>query len=160
MSDTTTPPTTPTRQVPISEAAWLLKVSRRTVERRLSAGLLTGRKVGGHWLVDVPHIVPNVVPQPPTPIRQDIDKPNADVHNPDIDVLRARVSELCDTLTTEKAEAIREADALAVQVSELDWEKAGLVEKLGDVTGERDYLRNALAAALTRPPISRRRPKA
>jgi len=45
----------------------------------------------------------------------------------------------------------RQADALAVQVSELDWEKAGLLEKLGDLTGGRDYLRQALAAALTRP---------
>jgi hypothetical protein len=86
MSDPTTPPTTTTRQVPISEAA---RVSE--------------------------------------------------------------LSHLCDTLTTEKAEVIRQVDALAVQVAELEREKAGLVEKLGDLTGERDYLRNALAAALTRP---------
>ena len=39
------------------------------------------------------------------------------------------MSGLCDTLATEKAT---------------------LLEKLGDVTGERDYLRQALAAALTR----------
>ena len=68
MSGTTTLPTTPARQVPISEAARLLKVSRRTVERRHSSGTLEGQ-----------------------------------------------------------------------------------LKKLGNVTGERDYLRNALAAALTRP---------
>jgi len=61
------------------------------------------------------------------------------------------LSELCDTLATEKAEAIRQVDTLAGQVAELEREKAALVEKLGDLTRERDYLRQALAAALTRP---------
>jgi len=63
----------------------------------------------------------------------------------------SELSELCDTLATEKAEAIRQVDTLAGQVAELEREKAALVEKLGDLTRERDYLRQALAAALTRP---------
>jgi len=73
MSDTTTTPTT-TRQVPLSEAARLLKVSRRTVERRLSTGTLEGRKEGGQWLVVVPCAPPDVpqpMTDPTTPIRQD-----------------------------------------------------------------------------------------
>lgn len=44
------------RQLTLDEAATLLGVSRRTVQRRLSDGTLTGRKQAGRWLVNVPDV--------------------------------------------------------------------------------------------------------
>ena len=42
------------RQLSLNDTAKALGISRRTVERRLASGKLTGRKVDGVWLVDVP----------------------------------------------------------------------------------------------------------
>lgn len=43
-----------THQVDIQEACRLLNVSRSTVLRRIQSGQLTGQKVSGKWLVDIP----------------------------------------------------------------------------------------------------------
>lgn len=43
-------------QMSLDEAAVVLGVSRRTIQRRLKEGALTGQKRGGRWLVNVPSI--------------------------------------------------------------------------------------------------------
>jgi excisionase family DNA binding protein len=97
-----------TRQVSIDEAAQILGLSRRTIERRLTDGRLSGHRQGVRWLVDVPvsHDAPT-----PFPDRRD------------------------DAKTRKLSEVTRERDELARRVADLE--------------GERDYLRQALAAALT-----------
>lgn len=42
------------RQVPLEEAMQLLGISRSTVSRRLKDGSLTGHKMHGKWLIDLP----------------------------------------------------------------------------------------------------------
>ncbi len=44
------------RQMSLDEAAVVLGVSRRTVQRRLKEGALTGQKRAGRWLVNVPTV--------------------------------------------------------------------------------------------------------
>src|SRR5690242_19258348 len=45
---------TMTRHLPIDDAARVLGVSRKTIERRLKSGTLTGHLDGRRWLVAVP----------------------------------------------------------------------------------------------------------
>ena len=103
------------RQVSLDDAAHILNLSRRTVQRRLADGSLTGQKVAGRWLVDVPD---------DTVISQEGDTGT-------VVALQAQVTQLSqerDGLARDRGEMARQIEAL---------------------TGERDYLRSALAAALT-----------
>ena len=50
------------RQLGLNDTAKALGISRRTAERRLASGKLTGRKVDGVWQVDVP-ITATAAPQ-------------------------------------------------------------------------------------------------
>lgn len=150
-----------TRQVPIDEAARLLGLSRRTIERRLNRGTLTGSKTGGRWLVDVP---PSELTT--TATRQEADTGEVDVpvsHLSGVsqraealavqlaeatvrgDALAAQVSQLSGQL----AEVTRQCDSLAAQVSQLSATGDVLRQRVEELTSERDYLRSALAAALT-----------
>ena len=108
--------------MPLDEAAKALGLSRRTVQRRLAAGTLTGRKQGTIWLVDVPTTTPAAI----------------------TDALMVRLAD------TERhlADVTRERDTLARQLADTERELAHARERLTATEGERDYLRQ-LAAALT-----------
>lgn len=108
-----------TRRVTLEEACAVFGLSRRTVQRYLADGRLKGEKVGGRWLVDAPAIRPSVTSDAP-------------------EEATTRQSDL----TRQLSEVTQERDTLARQVG-------ALTEKLEAVTGERDYLRDALAASLT-----------
>ena len=85
----------------ITEAARLLRVSRRTVQRRVKSGALSGVKHEGRWLVDIPTDV-------------DIER-----HTPDTDALLSQV----DALT-------RERDQLEQRVEDLSHDKTYLEQAL------------------------------
>jgi hypothetical protein len=53
---------TDVRQMGLNDTAKALGISRRTVERRLASGKLTGQKIDGLWQVDVP-ITATATPQ-------------------------------------------------------------------------------------------------
>jgi len=92
-----------TRQVSIDEAARILGLSRRTVERRLTSGRQSGRKDGGRWLVDV------------TIDAATVQREQADHDRRAIDELTRKVAEL-----THQAEALTdERDALTRRIDEL-----------------------------------------
>ena len=113
---------TETTPLPLDEAAKALGLSRRTVQRRLAAGTLTGRKQGTIWLVDVPTTTPAAM----------------------TDALRVRLAD------TERhlADVTREYDSLARQLADTERELGHAKELLEATIAERDYLRQ-LAAALT-----------
>lgn len=117
---------TETRQVPLTEAARLLGISRRTAQRRLESGALTGAKVGARWYVDVV-AEPTEPPTAPEPLTV----------APTVALL-VEVIDLRATL----AEVSADRD-------ELRHESALLRTKLDSAESERDYLRSALAASLT-----------
>lgn len=78
-----------------------------------------------------------------TAVRQTHSKDGIAVRSPDTDVMR------------EVTELSYRCDVLAVEKAKLEREKASLLEKMGVLANERDYLKNALAAALSRSvPIS------
>jgi len=142
--------TTPDRLVTLDQAAAVLGVSRRTIERRLAKSELNGKRDGKTWLVELPKLLPA-----------------------ENDTLRARVVELSDKvgqLTAEREQLSRslseaqderhrlreqliqvtnEREELSQQARRLDSEAAVLRAQLEAVTGERDYLRQAHAASLT-----------
>ena len=74
-----------------------------------------------------------------TAARQTHSKDGTAVRSPDTDVMR------------EVTELSYRCDVLAVEKAKLEREKASLLEKMGVLANERDYLKNALAAALSRP---------
>ena len=100
------------RQVSVTEAARLLGVSRRTIERRVKDGTLTVTRDGRRRLV--------ALPEGASTVTED-----------GTDTTEARLSQ---TLA---------------QCAELSAECAVLRQRVADVTTDRDYLRSALAAALT-----------
>jgi excisionase family DNA binding protein len=117
---------TETHRLPLTEAARLLGISRRTAQRRLESGALTGAKVGARWFVDV---VTEPLAEPTEPESRALDPAVA---------LLAEVSALRSTL----AEVVSDRDSLR-------HESALLRAKLDSAESERDYLRSALAASLT-----------
>ena len=112
--------------MPLTEAAKLLGISRRTAQRRLESGALTGQKVGARWLVDVV-AEPTEPPTAPEPLTV----------APTVALL-VEVIDLRATL----AEVSADRDNLR-------HESALLRVRLDSAESERDYLRSALAASLT-----------
>lgn len=89
----------------------------------------------GERMAEVPHGSLRATRQAATGVLEAPGKNGPDLHNQDISVLRAEVMELsypCEALVAEKAE--------------LGYEKASLLEKVGLLASERDYLKSALAA--------------
>jgi len=120
---------TETTPLPLDEAAKALGLSRRTVQRRLAAGTLTGRKQGTIWLVDVPTTTPAAM----------------------TDALRVRLADTVRHLadvTRERDSLAGSVPALARQLADSERELSHAQERLTATEGERDYLRQ-LAAALT-----------
>lgn len=97
----------------------------------------------------VPHGVPQTPTGATTPIQQAPD-------NPDLDVLQARLSEsseLCDTLTRDKADLIRQVDALADQWAGSERDRTEL-SKLEELPALRQQIAD-LRAALERSEAER-----
>lgn len=93
---------------------------------------------GGHKpgenMADVPHDMPSATRQATAALRPTHSKDGTAVCTQDISALRGEVAELsyrCDMLAAERAK--------------LEREKASLLEKVGLLASERDYLKTALA---------------
>lgn len=121
---------TETRQLPLTEAARLLGISRRTAQRRLTDGTLTGVKVGQKWLIDV-DLAQVAAPEP----RQDS---ATSAYLAELGIVRAQLTE-----------ALTECNTLRQDCATVRAECATLARRATDLESERDYLRQALAAALT-----------
>jgi ribosomal protein S15P/S13E len=100
-----------TQQVSIQDACRLLRLSRRTVQRRLADGTLTGRKEAGKWVVDVP------LTRPEGSQEQDRSA---------IDVLTAQVG----TLTAQLAQLTQQNEQLTGHIDTLEKDKEFLQSAL------------------------------
>lgn len=110
-----------TRQVTIDQAAFILGLSRRTVERRLANGALSGVKVGQKWLVDVP-VTDNDTSQESNRHNSD-GQPTGEI---DIDILRVQLADMSQ------------------KIADLSHERDSLLRQVSDLTTDKEYLKNQL----------------
>lgn len=146
--------------VPLDDAAKILGLSRRTIERRLAQGSLQGRRDGKRWLV----ILPESKPDNSDTVRSERDKLSCDLSElsakydsltQERDTLsrqaanaradledrlkaleseRDRLSEQVAELSQECDRITTERDTLAVKVSELSIERDRLATECGNLT--------------------------
>jgi len=130
-----------TRRVTADEALEILGISRRTLQRWLRIGTISGLRVGRQLLVDIP--TDAITSQTTTP--RDTRRPVSPNVAPELDSARHELAALRQNLSARDLQLAELRHQLELAQAEV----AHLHSELATAQAERDYLRQALAASLT-----------